>query len=61
MLPALKSGTAGHHARVEALMSSLDALATPEGYAAALWALHAFHAAWEPPLWRAPGLAGLGA
>lgn len=60
MLPALKSATAGHHARVEALMPSLDALATPAGYAAALRALHAFHAAWEPAVWRAPGLAEAG-
>lgn len=60
MLPALKSATAGHHARVEALMPSLDALATPEGYASALRALHAFHAAWEPAVWRAPGLAEAG-
>jgi heme oxygenase len=60
MLPALKTATAGHHARVEALMPSLDELATPDGYAAALRALHAFHAAWEPALWRAPGLAGAG-
>src|SRR5690348_14783771 len=57
MLPALKAATAGHHARVEALMPSLDELATPEGYAAALRALHAFHAAWEPAVWAAPGLA----
>jgi hypothetical protein len=41
-------------------MPSLDELATPDGYAAALRALHAFHAAWEPALWRAPGLAGAG-
>lgn len=60
MLPALKTATAGHHARVEALMPSLGELATPGGYAAALRALHAFHAAWEPALWRAPGLAAAG-
>ena len=60
MLPALKAATAGHHARVEALMPTLDALATPQGYAAALRALHAFHAAWEPAVWRAPGLDGAG-
>jgi heme oxygenase len=60
MLPALKTATAGHHARVEALMPSLDALATPQGYAAALRALHAFHAAWEPAVWRAPELAEAG-
>jgi heme oxygenase (biliverdin-IX-beta and delta-forming) len=60
MLPALRSATAGHHARVEALMPSLDELATPDGYAAALRALHAFHAAWEPALWRVPGLAEAG-
>ena len=41
-------------------MPALDELATPDGYAAALRALHAFHAAWEPALWRAPGLAGAG-
>lgn len=41
-------------------MPSLDELATPEGYAAALRALHAFHAAWEPAVWRAPGLASTG-
>jgi len=60
MLPALKAATAGHHARVEALMPSLDALATPPGYAAALRALHAFHAAWEPAVWSAPGLDAAG-
>lgn len=62
LLAELKSATAGHHARVEAAMPSLDQLATPGGYAAALRALHAFHAAWEPVLWRTPGVsaAGLG-
>jgi heme oxygenase len=60
MLPALKAATADHHMRVEAAMPSLDELATPAGYAAALRALHAFHATWEPALWHAPGLAALG-
>lgn len=60
MLPALKAATDGHHVRVEAAMPSLDALATPEGYATALRALHGFHAAWEPAVWRAPGLAEAG-
>jgi heme oxygenase len=60
VLAELKSATAGHHARVEAAMPSLDDLATPRGYAAALRALHAFHAAWEPAIWRAPGLAEAG-
>ena len=60
MLPALKTATAQYHARVEAAMPSLAELATPEGYAAALRALHAFHAAWEPAVWRAPGLAAAG-
>lgn len=60
LLAQLKSATAGHHARVEAAMPSLDQLATPAGYAAALRALHGFHAAWEPAIWRAPGLAETG-
>lgn len=44
-------------------MPSLDELATPGGYAAALRALHGFHLAWEPAIWAAPGVmqAGLGA
>jgi len=41
-------------------MPTLDALATPGGYAAALRALHAFHAAWEPAVWRAPGVDAAG-
>lgn len=62
LLAELKAATAGHHARVEAAMPSLDQLATPGGYAAALRALHAFYAAWEPAIWRTPGVsaAGLG-
>lgn len=56
MLSSLKSATAAHHERVEAAMPSLDQLATPEGYASALRALHGFHAAWEPAIWRAPGM-----
>lgn len=60
LLAELKSATAGHHARVEAAMPSLDRLATPGGYAAALRALHAFHAAWEPAIWRTPGVAEAG-
>ncbi|HST59070.1 MAG TPA: biliverdin-producing heme oxygenase [Longimicrobium sp.] len=60
LLAELKSATAEHHARVEAAMPSLDQLATPGGYAAALRALHAFHAAWEPALWRTPGIAAAG-
>lgn len=60
MLPALKLATAPYHERVEAAMPSLDALATPAGYASALRALHAFHVAWEPAVWRAPGLAETG-
>lgn len=44
-------------------MPSLDEMATPHGYAATLRALHGFHLAWEPVIWRVPGLAqaGLGA
>ena len=42
-------------------MPSLDALATPDGYAAALRALHAFHAAWEPAVCARPGARGGGA
>lgn len=38
-------------------MPALDQLATPAGYAAALRALHGFHLAWEPAIWRAPGIA----
>lgn len=60
LLALLKSATAGHHARVEAAMPSLDQLATPEGYATALRALHGFHAAWEPAIWRTPGVAEAG-
>ncbi|HET7228607.1 MAG TPA: biliverdin-producing heme oxygenase [Longimicrobium sp.] len=60
MLTQLKSATAGYHARVEAAMPSLGELATPAGYAAALRALHGFHAAWEPAIWRTPGMAELG-
>lgn len=60
LLAHLKSATAGHHARVEAAMPSLDQLATPGGYAAALRALHGFHAAWEPAIWRTPGVAEAG-
>lgn len=41
-------------------MPSLDELATPACYAAALRALHGFHAAWEPAIWRLPGLAEAG-
>lgn len=37
-------------------MPSLEQLATPGGYAAALRALHGFHAAWEPAVWRTPGV-----
>jgi heme oxygenase len=60
LLAELKAATAGHHSRVEAAMPSLDQLATPGGYAAALRALHAFHAAWEPAIWRTPGVAEAG-
>ncbi len=60
LLVQLKSATAGHHARVEAAMPSLDQLATPEGYAAALRALHGFHAAWEPAIWSTPGVVEAG-
>lgn len=60
LLESLKSATAGHHARVEAAMPSLDQLATPAGYAAALRALHGFHAAWEPAIWHTPGMAEAG-
>ena len=41
-------------------MPSLTLLATPAGYAAALRALHGFHAAWEPAIWRTPGVAEAG-
>lgn len=41
-------------------MPSLDQLATPQGYASALRALHGFYAAWEPAIWRAPGMEGTG-
>jgi heme oxygenase (biliverdin-IX-beta and delta-forming) len=58
LLADLKSATADHHARVEAAMPSLDELATRDGYATALRALHGFHAAWEPAIWRAPGVEG---
>lgn len=60
LLDELKSATTAHHERVEAAMPSLDEMATPAGYAAALRALHAFHAAWEPVIWRTPGLAEAG-
>ena len=60
ILAELKSATAAHHARVEAAMPSLEEMATPAGYAAALRALHGFHAAWEPCIWSTPGLAGAG-
>jgi heme oxygenase len=60
LLSQLKSATAGHHARVEAAMPSLDRMSTPAGYAAALRALHGFHAAWEPAIWRTPGVAEAG-
>lgn len=60
LLAELKSATTAHHERVEAAMPSLDQMATPAGYAAALRALHAFHAAWEPGIWRTPGLAEAG-
>lgn len=60
LLASLKSATAGHHARVEAAMPSLDQLATPAGYAAALRALHGFHAAWEPAIWRTEGVVEAG-
>lgn len=60
LLARLKQDTAGHHARVEAAMPSLDQLATPGGYAAALRALHGFHATWEPAIWRTPGVAEAG-
>jgi heme oxygenase len=60
MLSDLKTATAGHHARVEAAMPSLDEMATPAGYAAVLRALHAFHAAWEPAIWRDPGVEAAG-
>lgn len=60
LLAQLKAATAAHHARVEAVMPSLEQLATPAGYAAALRALHGFHAAWEPVIWRAPGVAEAG-
>lgn len=60
LLAELKAATAAHHAHVEAAMPSLDQLATPAGYAAALRALHGFHAAWEPAIWRTPGLAETG-
>lgn len=60
MLPDLKTATAGHHARVEAAMPSLDEMATPAGYAAALRALHGFHSAWEPAIWRDPGVEAAG-
>jgi len=53
MLAALKDATAAVHARVEAAMPSLAEMATPAGYAAALRALHGFHAAWEPAIWAA--------
>ena len=56
ILSQLKFATTGHHARVEAAFPSLAELATPLGYAAALRALHGFHAAWEPAIWRAPGM-----
>jgi heme oxygenase len=35
-------------------------MSTPAGYAAALRALHGFHAAWEPVIWRTPGVAEAG-
>ena len=57
ILRELRQATAAVHARVEDAMPSLGALATPEGYATALRALHGFFAAWEPPVWR--GLAPL--
>lgn len=60
LLAELKSATADLHARVEAAMPSLDELATPAGYAAALRALHGFHASWEPAIWRTPGVAEAG-
>lgn len=60
LLAELRTATSAHHARVEGAMPSLDELATPRGYATALRALHAFHAAWEPAVWRAPGLAEAG-
>lgn len=41
-------------------MPSLDQLATSQGYASALRALHGFHAAWEPAIWRTPGIRDLG-
>ncbi|HEX8393377.1 MAG TPA: biliverdin-producing heme oxygenase [Longimicrobium sp.] len=60
MLSSLKAATAAHHARVEAAMPSLDQLATVEGYASALRALHGFHTTWEPAIWRAPGIGDAG-
>lgn len=60
LLAELKNATALHHARVEAAMPSLDEMATPAGYAAALRALHAFHAAWEPAIWSTAGVAEAG-
>lgn len=60
LLAHLKSATAGHHARVEAAMPSLDQMSTFPGYAAALRALHGFHATWEPAIWRTPGVVEAG-
>lgn len=56
----LKSATAEHHARTEAVMPSMEEMTTPEGYAEAVRLMHGFHALWEPAIWATPGMERLG-
>lgn len=51
IMARLKESTSIAHERAERLLPSLDALATRQGYARFLGAMHGFYRSWEPVVW----------